>query len=60
MAEDGGNGYNGAAAFLQHVREDCTEGGELRQGVDAEGAVEVSEDVNKDSRVYIPFHIFSG
>jgi len=42
------------------VWEDCTEGGELRQGVDPEGAVKVSEDVNKDSRVYIPLHIFSG
>jgi len=42
------------------VREDCTEGGELRDGVDAEGAGEVSADVNKDSRVYIPLHIFSG
>jgi len=42
------------------VWEDCTEGGELREGVDAEGAGEVSVDVNKDSRVYIPLHIFSG
>lgn len=43
VAEHGGDGHDGAAAFGEHVREEGAEGGEVGEGVYAEGSgVDVS------------------
>lgn len=47
VAEDGRYSDNCAASFGQHVREECAEGGEVREGVDSESS---SPSVNNIAR----------
>jgi hypothetical protein len=59
MAKDRGDGYDSAAAFFQHVRDESAEGRKVCQCVYAKSAENMSEKVKSHSRIYIPFHIFS-